>query len=98
MAQAAHTFPFRATNYDVEVVLHPESQTISGLAKVDFVANEVGRTVLVELHPDLQVLSVKSATGQPLTIPDAMARSPLLLSALCSPDTPYAGKAGDADV
>ncbi len=30
MAQATHTFPFRATNYDVEVVLHPENQTISG--------------------------------------------------------------------
>ena len=47
-------FPFRATNYDVEAILHPEDQTISAQAKVDFVANEVARTVLVELHPDLQ--------------------------------------------
>ena len=51
----SHNFPFRATNYDVQVIIHPENQTISALAKVDFVANEVGRTVLVELHPDLQI-------------------------------------------
>src|ERR1700722_1744259 len=54
-------FPFRATNYDVQVIIHPENQTISALAKVDFVANEVGRTVVVELHPDLQISSVKDA-------------------------------------
>ena len=60
-------FPFRATNYDVQVIIHPENQTISALAKVDFVANEVGRTVLVELHPDLQISSVKDAAGHQLT-------------------------------
>ena len=90
MAQAPHTFPFRATNYDVEVVLHPESQTISALAKVDFIANEVGKTVLVELHPDLQVSSVKSATGQPLTF-GRDGGSPLLLS-VTLPDTATPGK------
>jgi hypothetical protein len=89
-AQAAHTFPFRATNYDVEVVIHPENQTISGLAKVDFVANEVGKTVLVELHPDLQVSSVKSATGQQLTF-GRDGGSPLLLS-VALPDTATPGK------
>jgi aminopeptidase N len=66
-AQAPHAFPFRATNYDVEVQLQPESQTLAALAKVDFVANEVARTVLVELHPDLHINSVKSATGQQLS-------------------------------
>ena len=89
-AQAARTFPFRATNYDVEVVLHPENQTISALAKVDFVANEVGRTVLVELHPDLQISSVKSATGQQLTF-GRDGGSPLLLS-ITLPDTATPGK------
>jgi len=64
--QAAHSFPFRATNYDVEVFLHPEDQTIQGQAKVDFVADQVAKTVLVELHQDLHVTAVKM-NGQPLT-------------------------------
>ena len=89
-AQAARAFPFRATNYDVEVVIHPENQTISALAKVDFVANEVGRTVLVELHPDLQISSIKSATGQQLTF-GREGSSPLLLS-VSLPDTATPGK------
>ena len=66
-AQAPHAFPFRATNYNVEVQLQPDSQTLAALAKVDFVANEVGRTVLVELHPDLHINSVKDANGQQLS-------------------------------
>jgi hypothetical protein len=79
MAQAARNFPFRATNYDVEVVVHPENQTISALAKVDFVANEVGRTLLVELHPDLQISSIKDASGHQLQF-GREGSSPLLLS------------------
>jgi len=63
-AQAPRGFPFRATNYDVEVQLQPESQTLSAIAKVDFAAKEVGRTLLVELHPDLHVTSVKTPSGQ----------------------------------
>ena len=65
-AQAPHSFPFRATNYDVEVFLHPDDQTIQGQAKVDFVAEQVAKTVLVELHQDLHVASVKM-NGQPVT-------------------------------
>ena len=61
MAQAPHSFPFRATNYDVEVFLHPEDQTIQAQATVDFIADQVAKTVLVELHPDLHVTSVKMA-------------------------------------
>jgi len=64
--QAAHSFPFRATNYDVEVFLHPDDQTIQGQAKVDFVAEQVAKTVLVELHADLHVTSVKM-NGQAVT-------------------------------
>jgi hypothetical protein len=58
-AQAPHAFPFRATHYDVEVILHPEDQTISALVKVDFIATQVAKTLLVELHPDLRVNSVR---------------------------------------
>jgi aminopeptidase N len=65
-AQAPRAFPFRATNYDVEVQLQPQSQTIAAQAKVDFVANEVERTLLVELHPDLHINSVKDANGKEL--------------------------------
>jgi aminopeptidase N len=57
-AQTPRRFPFRADHYDVQVLIHPEDQTISGLARVDFIANEVGRTVVVELHQDLKVNSV----------------------------------------
>ena len=76
--QAPHSFPFRATNYDVEVFLHPDDQTIQGQAKVDFVAEQVAKTVLVELHPDLHVTSVKMG-GQPVTYARDN-NSPLLLT------------------
>lgn len=65
-AQAPRAFPFRATNYDVQVQLQPQTQTISAVAKVDLVANEVGRTALVELHPDLHINSVKDSAGKEL--------------------------------
>ena len=87
-AQAPHGYPFRATNYQVEVVLHPEAQTLTGEARVDFVATEVSRTLLVELHPDLNVTSVKTATGQNVTFARDN-NSPLLLSvALAETATP----------
>jgi aminopeptidase N len=78
-AQAPRAFPFRATNYDVQVLVHPEDQTISAQAKVDFLANQVAKTLLVELHPDLRVSSVKGADGQSLTF-GRDDNSPLLLS------------------
>ena len=58
-AQTPRRFPFRADHYDVQVLIHPEDQTISGLARVDFIANEVARTVVVELHQDLKLNSVR---------------------------------------
>ncbi|HXO44069.1 MAG TPA: hypothetical protein VN846_01250, partial [Candidatus Cybelea sp.] len=88
-AQAPHSFPFRATNYDVEVILHPEDQTIQGQAKVDFVAEQVAKTVLVELHPDLHVTSVKMG-GQPVTFARDN-NSPLLLT-VALPSTATPGK------
>ena len=78
LAQAGHRFPFRATNYDVEAILHPEDQTISAQVKVDFVASEVSKTVLVELHPDLRVNSVKEG-NRTLTF-GRDSNAPLLLS------------------
>jgi hypothetical protein len=78
LAQTGHRFPFRATNYDIEVILHPENQTISAQARVDFVANEVAKTLLVELHPDLRVNSVKSG-NQTLSF-ERDNNSPLFLS------------------
>ena len=73
-----HRFPFRATNYDVEAILHPENQTISAQVKVDLVASEVSKTVLVELHPDLHLNSVK-AGNQILTF-ERDNNSPLYVS------------------
>jgi predicted negative regulator of RcsB-dependent stress response len=78
-AQSARPSPFRATNYDVEVIVHPEDQTISAEAKVDFVARQVAKTVLVELHPDLHISSVKTTTGQVLDFARDN-NSPLLVS------------------
>ncbi len=79
VAQTPHGYPFRATNYLVETILHTESQTLTGEAKVDFVATEVSRTLLVELHPDLVVSSVKTVSGQKLTFARDN-NSPLLVS------------------
>jgi hypothetical protein len=85
--QAPHSFPFRATNYDVEAFLHPDDQTIQAEAKVDFVAEQVAKTVLVELHPDLHVASVKMGV-QPLVYARDN-NSPLLLTvALPSASSP----------
>ena len=65
-AQTPRRFPFRADHYDVQVLIHPDDQTISGLARVDFIANEVSRTVVVELHQDLKLNSVHVPGGKPL--------------------------------
>jgi Peptidase family M1 domain len=72
-------FPLRATNYNVETILHPENQTIQAEAKVDFVASQVSRTLVVELHPDLVISAVKSSTGQALSF-SRDNNSPLLVS------------------
>ena len=78
-AQGPRQFPLRATNYNVDAILHPENQTIQAEAKVDFAASQVARTVLVELHPDLVISSVKTDSGQSLTF-KRDDNSPLLVS------------------
>jgi aminopeptidase N len=66
-AQSSREFPFRAANYDVEVLLHPDDQTISGQAKVEFIAQQASRTIVVELHQDLRINSVSIfGAGKPL--------------------------------
>jgi len=65
-AQAPRTFPFLATNYNVETILDPDSQTLNSQATVDLVANQVSKTVLVELHPDLKITSIHQPGGKPL--------------------------------
>jgi hypothetical protein len=61
-----HGFPFRATNYDVEVILHPDDQNITATVKADFVAEQVSKAVVVELHPDLKIATVHEPNGKPL--------------------------------
>jgi len=78
-AQAQQPYPFRAANYDVEATLHPEDQTLSAKVKVDFTAESVSRTIVVELHRDLRVTSVRSPGGPPLAF-ERDHNSPLLLT------------------
>ena len=78
-AQAPRPYPFRATNYDVEVALHPQDQTISARVRVDFTAETVSKTVVVELHPDLRLTSVRAPGGPPLNF-ERDRNSPILLT------------------
>jgi aminopeptidase N len=66
-SQAPRSFPFRATDYQVEVLLHPDDQTISGQAKVEFIAQQPARSVVVELHQDLRIDSILGPAGKPLS-------------------------------
>ena len=63
-AQGPSPFAFHATHYEVSATLRPSDQTLTGHAKVDFVAGRAGRDLTVELHPDLAVTSVKTDKGQ----------------------------------
>jgi aminopeptidase N len=78
-AQSSRPYPFRAVNYEVEATLHPEDQTLSAKVKVDFVAESVSRTLVIELHHDLRVTSVRTPGGPPLTFERDL-NSPLLLT------------------
>jgi hypothetical protein len=78
-AQVPRPYPFRATNYDVEVALHPQDQTISARVRVDFTAETVSKTVVVELHPDLRLTSVRAPGGPPLNF-ERDRNSPILLT------------------
>jgi predicted negative regulator of RcsB-dependent stress response len=87
-AQSPRSFPFRATNYSIEVILHPEDQTIAAQAKVDFVANQVSKTVAVELHPDLKLNSIHVPGGKPLEFERDKTYPLMLTVGLPEPATP----------
>ncbi|MFY9528047.1 MAG: M1 family aminopeptidase [Candidatus Acidiferrales bacterium] len=72
------TFAFHAIHYEVETALHPSDQTITSRAKVNFVADAASRELVVELHEDLRVNSIKTANGQTVQF-DRDANAPLLL-------------------
>jgi len=65
-AQTASRFPARATNYNVEATLIPAEQKLSAKARVDFVADQTTKTLLVELHRDLKISAVRDASGKAL--------------------------------
>jgi aminopeptidase N len=87
-AQSPRAFPFRATNYNIEVILHPEDQTITAQAKVDFVADQVSKTVAVELHPDLKLNSIHVPGGKPLEFERDKTYPLMLTVGLPEPATP----------
>lgn len=87
-AQSPRAFPFQATNYNIEVILHPEDQTIAAQAKVDFVANQVSKTVAVELHPDLKINSIRIPGGKPLEFERDKTYPLMLTVGLPEPATP----------
>lgn len=89
-AQSERPYPFRAAHYDVEALIQPSEQTIKVEARVEFVAAEVSRNVLVQLHPDLQVQSIKTANGQPLNF-ERDDHSPLILN-IALPEVESPGK------
>ncbi len=89
-AQEPHPSPFRAVHYDVDATLHTSDQTLSARARVEFVAKEASRTVVVELHQDLKIASVISSDGKPLSF-ERESDSPLKLS-VTLPDIAESGK------
>ena len=54
-------YDFRAIHYDVQAALRPADQSLAAEAKVELVAKTASRTILVQLHPDLHVESVRLA-------------------------------------
>jgi hypothetical protein len=63
-AQVPRPIGFVAERYDVSATLDPTSQSISAIAKIDFRATDVTGNIRVELHPNLNVSSVKTADGK----------------------------------
>jgi hypothetical protein len=65
-AQGPRPVAFVAEHYDVSATLDTIRQSLTATAKVDFKALEVSGNVRLELHPNLEVQTVKSADGKPL--------------------------------
>lgn len=58
---------FVATHYDISATLDANRQSLSAIAKVDLVANEVTGNVYLQLHPNLMISDVKTADGKSVT-------------------------------
>ncbi len=65
-AQGPRAVSFLAQHYDVSATLDGVSQQLTATAKVEFRALEVTSTLRVELHPNLEVKSVKNEAGKSL--------------------------------
>ena len=89
--QTAPTIAFRATNYDVRASLDVVGQVLTGVAKVDFTANEASRTVEVELNQNLRVTAVRDAAGKPLPY-ERDDNNPLKLRVMLPDLAPAGGK------
>ena len=63
-AQAPRPLGFLAEHYDISATLDPISQSISAVAKINFMATDASSNVRVELHPHLNVTEVKTADGK----------------------------------
>ncbi len=87
---------FRATHYDVDATLHPADQSLSARAKIEFTATTGTRDLVVELHEDLQVSSVKNEKGQSIPV-ERDAINPLYLH-VSLPEAVTTGKQVDLDV
>src|SRR5262245_6583994 len=68
LAQDVSKENFLAERYDVAATIEPASQSLSAVAKVDFRAHDASSIVRVELHPNLNVSSVKDAAGKSLNV------------------------------
>src|SRR5271168_1302254 len=65
-AQGPRAISFLAQHYDVSASLDGVSQMLTATAKIEFRALEVTSTLRVELHPNLEVKSVKNEAGKTL--------------------------------
>jgi len=70
---------FLAERYDVAATIEPASQSLSAVAKVEFRAHDASSIVRVELHPNLNVSSVKDAAGKSLNV-DRDQLNPMLVT------------------
>ena len=82
------SFPFRATYYNVEVLLNTDAQTLSAQAKVDFIAERVSKTLVVELHPDLRISAVRDSAGKTLNFRATTTNPSLWTSGFPTPPRP----------
>ena len=65
-AQTERQAAFRAVSYDVYASLLPETQSLTARAVVEFESQDLSRTILCELHPNLRVSAVRDESGKVL--------------------------------